>query len=183
MRLVNYFLRRGITIKQLITDTATSTCAAIFQMSGMDQHNNITPISILAFCGTNDGIDWKTNLQAMQAEFFNIGKVHSGFLKSYLSVRGRILDQLNELNSPLFMTGHSLGAALATLVCADLELQGIEYDSCYTFGSPRVGDADFLKTISSSRVFRVVNNCDIVTTVPITLGGYQYLQCRRRLFY
>lgn len=165
----------GSTVKQLFIDEPTSTYSVLFQANCKDLQGKIIPCDVISFCGSNDLLDWKINIQAYQDNFFNSGKVHSGFLKSYLSIREQLLDQLNKLEGPVFITGHSLGAALATLVCADLELQGFEYDTCYTFGSPRVGDATFTKILSSARLFRVINNCDVVTTVPVSLGKYKYL--------
>jgi predicted lipase len=42
------------------------------------------------------------------------------------------------------VTGHSLGAALATHAVADLIANNITVQSFYNFGSPRVGDARFV---------------------------------------
>jgi triacylglycerol lipase len=44
----------------------------------------------------------------------------------------------------LWVTGHSLGAALATLAAADFAKEGYQ-PVVYTMGSPRVGDRDWVK--------------------------------------
>ena len=71
---------------------------------------------------------------------------------------------------PLWITGHSLGGALATLAAArfalemDKPVRGI-----YTFGQPRVGDREFARIFDAElkqRFFRFVNNSDIVTRIP-----------------
>jgi hypothetical protein len=64
---------------------------------------------------------------------------------------------------PLLITGHSLGAGLATLVAAT---RRDRQPRLITFGSPRVGDADFGSLIDSDSVARFVNCCDLVTRVP-----------------
>lgn len=88
------------------------------------------------------------------------GKVHSGFLKSWLSVRGVLSVTLNKVlqtgqYDAVYFGGHSLGGALATLASfttaveidkksgsfADLSVR--PKIGCYTFGSPKVGNELF----------------------------------------
>lgn len=61
----------------------------------------------------------------------------------------------------LLLTGHSLGAALATLA-ATLELSA----ELITIGSPRVGNDEFVQLRATRAVKRFVNCADIVTRVP-----------------
>lgn len=74
---------------------------------------------------------------------------------------------------PVWFTGHSLGAALATIAAARYAavnpVQGL-----YTFGSPRVGNAVFAATMPGN-VYRVVNNNDIVTRLPPEIAGYVHV--------
>ncbi len=68
----------------------------------------------------------------------------------------------------LWFTGHSLGAALATLAANRYKkVQGL-----YTFGSPMVGDAEFIKEFQVPQHFRIVNNRDIVALVPPRLPPF-----------
>lgn len=73
---------------------------------------------------------------------------------------------------PVWFTGHSLGAALATIAAARYKavrpVQGL-----YTFGSPRVGNSGFVQTVPRATV-RFVHNNDIVTRLPPPIGGYQH---------
>jgi len=71
------------------------------------------------------------------------------------------------------VTGHSLGAALATLV-ASLLRPGF----LVAIGSPRVGDADFAASLAAANVVRLVDCCDAVTDVPPPLGGYKHVHAR-----
>ncbi|QDZ19263.1 putative lipase [Chloropicon primus] len=106
--------------------------------------------------------------------------VHNGFLTAYLSIRNSILSQLRTLITPagkeeewtIFITGHSLGGALATILayeCAEADLGKIVV---YTYGSPRVGNeafvSDFHNLVDSS--WRFSNVSDIIPTVPRFLG-------------
>ena len=128
---------------------------------------------IIAFRGTEGLEDWKTNLKLDQA-MWKVGLVHSGFYKSLTSVWPAAMKRLEALrttNQPIWLTGHSLGGALATLACATFQQELPEYEiaGVYTFGQPKVGDRIFAQALDKehqSRFFRVVNNNDIVTRIP-----------------
>lgn len=107
------------------------------------------------------------------SELFPGANVHHGFSAAVDEVweGAGLKDFVSNLQSrTVWFTGHSLGAALATLVAARSE----RLDGIYTFGGPRVGDEGFARgfgqILSRKGVeyFRFVNNRDIVTTVPIT---------------
>jgi hypothetical protein len=97
--------------------------------------------------------------------------VHVGFKEAFEHVWGKaITNILIQLKLPCFFTGHSLGAALATLAAGrclqDPTLANCRPAALYTFGSPRVGDRDFGATLGDVFHCRVVNDQDIVPTVP-----------------
>ncbi|XP_024521809.1 uncharacterized protein LOC9643578 [Selaginella moellendorffii] len=116
--------------------------------------------------------------------------VHSGFLTAYDSVRHRLLSIIKasitsrndeagdaELSKwHIYITGHSLGGALATLLAMDLSKTMFKHKgvnlSMYNFGSPRVGNRAFAdqynKVIKDS--WRIVNHRDIIPTVPRLMG-------------
>jgi hypothetical protein len=71
----------------------------------------------------------------------------------------------------LLFTGHSLGAAMATLASS---LQPA--DSLYTFGCPRVGDPAFVNSLRGLDNHRYVDCCDLVARVPPEgMLGYTHL--------
>jgi triacylglycerol lipase len=96
------------------------------------------------------------------------GAVHCGFHGALEEVWSRLQPRLHALRQTpstprtIWLTGHSLGAALATL--AACRLDGVH--GLYTFGSPLVGDELFAGTFRASNAFRIVNNNDVVTCVP-----------------
>lgn len=108
--------------------------------------------------------DFMTNADFRLADWANGGKVHRGFKKALDEVWEDLFPHLAALQRrgcKIWMTGHSLGAALATLAADRFgEVQGV-----YTFGSPRVGNRRFMENYSI-RAYRFVNGDDIVSRVP-----------------
>jgi len=94
-------------------------------------------------------------------------RVHRGFQRALDEIYPSLERRLDALRQglpprPLFFTGHSLGAALATLAA---QRHG-SAQALYTFGSPLVGDAAFASAFPIQSAFRIVHNNDVVTRVP-----------------
>lgn len=95
------------------------------------------------------------------------GLVHFGFAQALDKVYDNIVQWISEQNLDdgytITCTGHSLGAALATIMASRLDAHEL-----YTFGSPRVGNRVFVKEMVKDGIqhWRFVNNNDIVTKVP-----------------
>lgn len=70
---------------------------------------------------------------------------------------------------PMVVTGHSLGAALATLfVMENHHKKSFDIKTCCTFASPRVGNAEFRQMFDKIQIasWRIVNECDVVPKLP-----------------
>jgi pimeloyl-ACP methyl ester carboxylesterase len=83
------------------------------------------------------------------------------------------------------LVGHSLGGAVAVLAAARwFDGHTTASGSIYTFGAPRVGDADFCKSIRFP-LWRVIDNTDIVPLVPTgayaEAGGMKWIDERGAL--
>lgn len=130
-------------------------------------------IGILVYRGTqpNDWQDIIADLKAAHAPWAGSGCVHIGFANMLKGAWADIQAALNTSSATrMLYTGHSLGAALATLSAA-LHRP----DALYTFGSPRVGDAEFVASITDVMHERFVDCCDGVTTVPPASWSYQHV--------
>jgi triacylglycerol lipase len=135
---------------------------------------------VLAFRGTQvdhfwpSVMDWAIDARFVPAQDRHGNWVHAGFLSAINEVWQDVVACIAGLQAglarPLWITGHSLGAALATLaanLCSDEHgLLGIK--GLYTFGSPRVGDDGFRARIPCP-AWRFRNDSDIVTHVPLGL--------------
>ena len=81
----------------------------------------------------------------------------------YLEIQGK-LNEASFSNKPLFITGHSLGGALAVVATKKLTHKG-GIAACYTFGAPRVGDEEWTGGFKDP-IHRLVNAADCVTMLP-----------------
>ncbi|MDA8378453.1 MAG: lipase family protein [Planctomycetia bacterium] len=113
-----------------------------------------------------------------------VGRVHCGFRAAMDALKEK-LDEFLALpaaaGKPLFITGHSLGAAMATLYVAHCWRQNklANFQGLYTFGSPRVGDGTFvtfLDPLIQNKSYRFVNDQDVVTRVPPPELGYAHVR-------
>ena len=124
------------------------------------------PFGVLVFGGTTRLMDWRANLYAGLVRHRS-AKVHGGFLRALDVIWSDLVTRLRDVAGPLFYTGHSQGAALATLSASRQPPRAV-----YTFGSPRVGDGDFVRSLAHTRIYRVVHGADVVTVVPPRIGKH-----------
>src|SRR5262249_2695891 len=67
----------------------------------------------LVFRGSDEPINWLSALGANLDRWVGAGHVHEGFRDAFETLWPEIEQALNEDDSPVYYTGHSLGAALA----------------------------------------------------------------------
>lgn len=114
-----------------------------------------------------------------------IGKLHLGFKKSVDNIWPTLHELANDYGKTrtVWCTGHSLGAAMATIVAYRLQRSEDTPNpqALFTYGSPRVGNKAYIKGVEASGLlaFRFVNNADIVARVPLWpfyhLAGAMYI--------
>jgi triacylglycerol lipase len=95
------------------------------------------------------------------------GKIHVGFKGEINKLWPAIEKAVANIDN-LYVTGHSLGAAMATIASGRMQSK---VQALITFGSPKVGNKEYVKCLTVTH-YRVQNNCDDVTKVPFSLMGF-----------
>ncbi|KAG0166542.1 hypothetical protein DFQ28_007183 [Apophysomyces sp. BC1034] len=167
------------------------------------------PFIVIAFKGTTptnyEEFLVDATLQRTDASAFLYGCCHEGFYESVFPTSGfgsddlrdpfgAILERVHEkarqiqtqLNTTepvqIWVTGHSLGAAMSSLLFArflkcpeDLPSDICTLRDCYVIGTPAVGNSEFASTFASymnmpvtrnSMLWRIINKSDLICHVP-----------------
>lgn len=133
--------------------------------------------AIIAIRGTKTLWEWIADFSALLTPFTCVpdsGNVHLGISLIHEKIRASILDLLNahcQSVKKLFITGHSLGAALAILCAADVAANSSlkTKPELNTFAGPRVGDSEFAENFDDKIKVcnRIVNFLDVVPHLPL----------------
>lgn len=153
--------KAGFTRASVIEDRATGLLGFVA---------STTDFTVVSYSGSADVKDWIHDLtfnQIRDEEWGFPGRFHRGF---YKAIQGRwraILDEAARQSAgrPIYVTGHSLGGAMAFLTAARLADAGLPVASVYTFAAPRVGDDEFAtryEQLLGSRTWRFNNNEDVI---------------------
>jgi hypothetical protein len=138
---------------------------------------------VIAFRGTEDDLDWKTNMRLQLVSLQGGTRVHTGFFQAYWPIRDRMFEivvpAIKAKPRPVYITGHSLGGALALMATAELANHddAAVRDSiaaCYTFGCPRAGDSSFDLYVKAP-LYRITNGVDAVPEIPPAILGYRHV--------
>jgi len=151
-------------------------------VSNVAQHNYIVDNNkdtiIIAFQGTSNVVAWVNNLKAdlKPVNWCTGCQIHNGFydihMLVYNAIKSSVQQRLQRMpGAKVFVTGHSLGASIATLVSYNLVTSNTVQASAitvYTYGMPRSGNVAFSTAYDRllPNSWRVVNHEDIVPHVP-----------------
>ncbi|MEM9928493.1 MAG: lipase family protein [Bacteroidota bacterium] len=131
---------------------------------------------VLVGSALKDWIGTDANLAPMSSPRWGGAKVHTGFGTALESVLDRLMAELDtpetgaapDQGKPIYLTGHSLGGALAVLAAYRLKKAGYNIAGVYPHAAPKVGDAAFSGKYAALRIptFRTVNFRDYIPTFP-----------------
>jgi triacylglycerol lipase len=141
---------------------------------------------ILAFAGTDPGI-WQNLATDIDIRPDPGTDTHQGFQLAVQAAQtqiGQAVLRSQQSQKPLFITGHSLGAALAALAAQIAAAAGTPPRAVYVFGMPRTGGLRFQASYDASLgalTYRLVYGIDLVARVPPSSLGFRHvgrlLQC------
>ncbi|CAJ0946364.1 unnamed protein product, partial [Mesorhabditis belari] len=172
-------LRRKLEMK---CDLVNETC------SGYTAFSQASKVIVLAFRGsegTEVPMEVLSVLFEKQAQFPGGGLVAEFFYRAFLGIwNAGMKDDFLTLRQQfpdyqVWITGHSLGAAMATLAAGFITQNGYVSGTeikLITYGEPRNGDATYASRINDMLPFayRVVHDNDIVPQIPLDLENYEH---------
>eukprot|EP00450_Noctiluca_scintillans_P040477 CAMPEP_0194480128 /NCGR_PEP_ID=MMETSP0253-20130528/3034_1 /TAXON_ID=2966 /ORGANISM="Noctiluca scintillans" /LENGTH=303 /DNA_ID=CAMNT_0039319465 /DNA_START=49 /DNA_END=960 /DNA_ORIENTATION=+ len=149
----------------------------------------------MSFRGSSNLANWIRNLQIDTTEPTSAAfdecpgcKIHHGFLAIWLNARDDVHAALQEVgcnpaangDTDVYITGHSLGAALSHLAMFTLSSYGYSVKRTFSFEAPRVGDFTFRDAFDShfggvTPVWRMTHDRDPVVHLPPELLGYEHV--------
>lgn len=133
---------------------------------------------LIALRGTESFADWLTNLQVVRDPGPCRSSVHEGFQDALHAASLRVGKILGEelVDHEIWLTGHSLGGALASLLAAELLDMKLPVGGLFTFAAPRAGDSDLAscldKKLELKAHWRIVNEDDMVPHLPPKWLGF-----------
>ncbi|KID98895.1 Triacylglycerol lipase, partial [Metarhizium majus ARSEF 297] len=148
-----------------------------FQIGGFVAKNPGQQHIAVVFKGTDSAGDIATDaaIDQIDSDLCEGCKVHKGFGRAFNGIQGQLEQTIKtekavpgQENWRLVVTGHSLGAGVATIAGSSLRKQGMALDM-YLYGSPLVGNDKFAKFVSSQGggfTARITNARDPVTAIP-----------------
>ena len=112
-------------------------------------------------------------------------RFHRGFMEALDEIWEPMFQALDAVvakqDRPVFVTGHSLGGALALLAAWRLQRQMISIHNVYTFGAPMVGNeaaANAYEKEFPNRIYRYVDSGDMVPQLPsVSAFSNEYWHC------
>jgi pimeloyl-ACP methyl ester carboxylesterase len=116
-------------------------------------------------------------------------RFHQGFMVALAQVWDSFFEAVKALRDekkrPIWLTGHSLGGALAVLAAWRLEQKFIQVHKVYTYGAPMVGNSHAAEAFSrefDNRIYRYVDARDFIPFLPtISLIANTYTHCLREM--
>lgn len=153
--------------------------------------SRLPKVIFVSFRGTTFSFaDFKADLDVRkvryQSGFGESVRLHRGFFDAVLECFDELVERLRVLNRdpfvPVYVTGHSLGGAMAAVFHARLDEDDFHpfrhrrrhhippSIACYTFGMPRYGDMSAKSVLPQP--YHVFNELDAIPTLPPKLLGF-----------
>lgn len=116
-------------------------------------------------------------------------RFHQGFVNAIADIWDPVFQnvdiEMRKSERPLWITGHSLGGALAMIAAWLFQRRMINVHQVYTFGAPMVGNDLAAKAYDRElrgKVFRYVNGPDPVPLLPtMSMLSNEYRHCEREM--
>jgi len=165
----------------------------LLDVEGYLGYNPNTATIEVAYRGSSSPLNWVDDFLAFnQVDYPGVkgALVHRGFYNTWLSLNDTITSNVQALKKTypsytVAITGHSLGAAVATFNALSFKETGFSDVIFYDFGSPRVGNQAFANYFATKVANqRVVHYNDCVPQVPPQfIDGFNYWHVAYEIWY
>jgi triacylglycerol lipase len=191
------FLRRSLALAELAmiayNDQAEARRAAraigfpeahLIDIDGSQAYGFQNAHDVVIACRGTELTEWndiQADANAVMSVVGTLGSVHSGFNREVDDLWPILEYVLRGITQPLWLCGHSLGAAMATICAFRCKTGAIagNLQELHTFGSPRVGCKRYTRQADVAH-YRWVHNNDVVTRVPPPWMGYRH--CGKEIY-
>ena len=161
-----------------VAESIGLTSVRFFDRDGAQAYLLWNDTDCVVACRGTEPHEWndiKADANAVAVVTETLGKVHKGFNDEVNDLWPMLEDALVANQKTLWFCGHSLGGAMATICAGRCYLSEIKSTprALFTYGSPRVGDKQFVNFVKLDHS-RWVNNNDIVRRVPPAWMGSRH---------
>ena len=157
------------------------TTVEFYDNGGAQAYRFMNKHDLVIVCRGTEPTEWndvKADLKAVPVMAETVSRVHKGFKQEVDDLWPMVCEDISRkanCEKTLWFCGHSLGAAMATIMASRAK-HNIDLNDpieLYTYGSPRVGWRGYVDSLDVEH-HRYVNNNDIVTKVPLWIMGYRH---------
>ena len=138
----------------------------------------------IVFRGSSSVLNWIEDIDVIKTKYpCDECYVHKGFYNTVLNLKNTTTNSIAEIKKikkidKIIVTGHSYGAAVATLMAMELGELGklVEDIEIYNYGQPRIGNQPFAKYVNAKypKYLRFTHDKDMVPHVPPTNMDYYH---------
>jgi predicted lipase len=186
-----YLNEFGLTAKLISVDNTqaylgTDDGAIVVAFRGSEQPTTVDGLKDWLLTNANNYLVLPEGRMGTDFVAAGVGaRFHRGFLGALEEVWdplfAAVSAALDEKERPVWVTGHSLGGALALLAAWRFKRQFIPVHQIYTFGAPMIGNqaaADAFAREFPDKIFRYIDDRDLVPRLPMmSLVGNAYIHC------
>lgn len=177
-----------------LVESATATTLSEFEDTAKFDDTGYIAIDptnhliVLAIRGSVSKANWHADWDMLRVDidWCPDCRIHRGFRNSWHEVSHAVTENMRKAvdthpDYRIVVTGHSLGGAVATIAAAELRRLDARFAArteLYTFGSPRVANAEAARWLSDQSHFswRVTNENDLVPRLPPRVLGYHHME-------
>eukprot|EP00049_Salpingoeca_infusionum_P005316 m.90811 g.90811 ORF g.90811 m.90811 type:complete len:295 (-) comp12929_c0_seq1:56-940(-) len=152
---------------------------------GYVAYNPVQSYAVVAYRGSSNLMNWLYDFDFIKMNVSGTtARVHSGFYDCWLELKDEVFSAMNTVLkkcphcTQVYVTGHSLGAAISGLCAFDLARDKPSLSvHLHNFGMPRVGDIQFAQVFNSTvaSATRMVHRHDIVPHLPPAPFGFHHI--------